>query len=78
CVLGEPDLKPELCTSPSVCKTQPLMCCNYCSYNSGTILSLYDTWIYHWFYITFHYLFIKIIQSLNAHLGTILIVNSFP
>ncbi|XP_055887541.1 uncharacterized protein LOC106076033 isoform X2 [Biomphalaria glabrata] len=63
CVLGEPDLNPELCTSPSVCQTQPLMCCNYCSYNSGTILSLYDTWIYHWFYITLHYLFIKIFVS---------------
>ncbi|XP_055889789.1 uncharacterized protein LOC106065898 isoform X2 [Biomphalaria glabrata] len=63
CVLGEPDLNPELCTSPSVCQTQPLMCCNYCSYKSGSILSLYDTWIYRWFYITFHFLFAKIIVS---------------
>nr|KAI8758954.1 ADAM family mig-17-like; partial [Biomphalaria glabrata] len=51
CVLGEPDLKPELCTSPSVCQTQPLMCCNYCNYNSGAIFHLYDTWIYRCFYI---------------------------
>ncbi|KAI8792435.1 hypothetical protein BgiBS90_007899, partial [Biomphalaria glabrata] len=63
CVQGEPDLNPELCTSPSVCQTQPLMCCNHCSYKSGSILSLYDTWVYVCFYISFHFLFAKIIVS---------------
>ncbi|KAI8747901.1 ADAM family mig-17 [Biomphalaria glabrata] len=48
CVLGDPDLRPELCTSPTICQTQPLQCCNYCSlhYSSATILSFYDIWIY--------------------------------
>uniref|UniRef100_A0A2C9M4Q8 Uncharacterized protein n=1 Tax=Biomphalaria glabrata TaxID=6526 RepID=A0A2C9M4Q8_BIOGL len=63
CVLGEPDLKPELCTSPSVCQTEPLMCCNYCTYNSGAIFSLYDTWIYLWFYI---HLFLFLSKQMSA------------
>ncbi|XP_055886540.1 uncharacterized protein LOC106057749 isoform X2 [Biomphalaria glabrata] len=31
CEPGDLDLKPEQCLNPSVCKTQPLQCCNYCS-----------------------------------------------
>ncbi|XP_055896706.1 uncharacterized protein LOC129928109 isoform X3 [Biomphalaria glabrata] len=48
CVLGEPDLSPQLCTSRSICQTQPLMCCKYCSSrdNSASHLSLYTIWIY--------------------------------
>ncbi|XP_055881393.1 uncharacterized protein LOC129925651 isoform X9 [Biomphalaria glabrata] len=47
CVVGEPDLSPQLCTSPSICQTQPLMCCKYCSSrdNSASRLSLYTIWI---------------------------------
>ncbi|XP_055861858.1 uncharacterized protein LOC129922012 isoform X5 [Biomphalaria glabrata] len=32
CEPGDLDLRPEQCLSPSVCKTQPLQCCNYCSF----------------------------------------------
>ncbi|KAI8747808.1 hypothetical protein BgiBS90_032997, partial [Biomphalaria glabrata] len=32
CKPGVPDVKPKLCLTPSICWTQPLHCCNYCSY----------------------------------------------
>ncbi|KAI8761486.1 A disintegrin and metalloproteinase with thrombospondin motifs 7, partial [Biomphalaria glabrata] len=31
CEPGDLDLRPEQCLGPSVCKTQPLKCCNFCS-----------------------------------------------
>ncbi|KAI8747905.1 ADAM family mig-17 [Biomphalaria glabrata] len=32
CKPGDPDVRPELCSSPRVCLIRPLYCCNYCSY----------------------------------------------
>ncbi|XP_055864673.1 uncharacterized protein LOC106063331 isoform X2 [Biomphalaria glabrata] len=59
CVIGEPNLRPELCTSPGICHTQPLMCCDYCRdhYSAATILPIYDILTYCYFYITLYVLY---------------------